>query len=89
MKYLYAGIIAISLGFIGPVSAEEEAKIGKDDFVSTSITDVFEKVNKVTTGDAPILESMDDYEMSASGERIPKKKTIKRKATALEEKLGQ
>lgn len=39
-----------------PVYAEEKPKLGKDDFVTTSINAVFEKLNQYTSGEKKILD---------------------------------
>lgn len=43
----------------GSIIYADEAKLGKDDFVSSAISDVFDKVGKVTSGEEPIIK--DDY----------------------------
>ncbi|MFH1190530.1 MAG: hypothetical protein V1682_07600 [Candidatus Omnitrophota bacterium] len=57
-------------------------------FVAGAISDIFDKVDKVTSGEKPLIESVDDYEMDSSGRRIPKNRNDDEKKTALEEKLG-
>jgi hypothetical protein len=89
MRY---GKLAVAVMLIGlPVSvyAADNDRAGKDGFVSSAISDVFEKVDKVTSGEKPLLESVDNYDMDSSGHRIPKRQDGKYKKSALEEKLGE
>lgn len=49
---------------VGMASADE-AKLGKDDFISSTISDVFDKVGKVTSGEERIIK--DDYRSTDKG----------------------
>ncbi len=96
MRY---GKLAVAVMLIGmPVSAYAADNGGaeKGGFVSGAISDVLDKVDKVTSGERPLLESVDDYEMDSSGHQIPKRRSDqykksadKYKKSALEEKLGE
>ena len=48
-------VLALALAVV-PVYAEEKPKLGKDDFVTTSINAVFEKLNQYTSGEKKILD---------------------------------
>ncbi|MBN1527004.1 MAG: hypothetical protein JW919_05450 [Candidatus Omnitrophica bacterium] len=69
-------IAALAPGGV-PAYAEENPKLGKDDFVTTSINAVFEKLNQYSSGEKKIL---DWDEMSATKEKAKAK-------TAEEEKI--
>lgn len=86
------GKLAVAIMLIGTsvsVYAADSEKAGKDGFVASAISDVFDKVDKVTSGEKPILESVDDYDMDSSGHKIPSRRTDKYKKSALEEKLDE
>ena len=46
--------------------SEEKPQLGKDDFVSSSISAVFDKVDKITSGEEPIFDK--NYKKSAGDE---------------------
>lgn len=60
-----------------PIYAEGE-KMGKDDFISNAISDVFDKVGKYTSGEKEIMSSKDEgmdedtgYDRDALGRKVP------------------
>ena len=71
MKILFALLavtIASSLAY-----AEEKPKLGRDDFVSTTISDIFEKVGQYTSGEKKIFDS--DWKNSGEGKGYGKGET--------------
>ena len=82
-------IIVVIIALSGLVYAADDRPASQDCFVLSAISDVFDKIGKVTSGEEPIIESVDDYDMDSSGRRIPKKRPGKYKQTLLEEKLGE
>lgn len=89
MKYAFVAVIIGVIGICAMAYAGGDPQLGKDDFLSSAISDVVDKVDKVASGNAKIFESVDDYEMTADGKRVPKRFTDKGKRTPLEEKLGE
>lgn len=89
MRYIYAVIIAGAVCLAVSAYAADDSKRGSESFVSNAVSDVVDKVDKVASGNIKIFESVDDYEMSSDGKRIPKKYGDKGKRTALEQKLDQ
>ena len=89
MKYIILAVAVLFAGMSFPVYAADSDGSEKGGFVAGAISDVFDKVDKVTSGEKPILESVDDYEMDSSGRRIPKRRSGDYKKSALEEKLGE
>ena len=83
-------VIAIVIaGMSGLVYAADDRPSSQDGFVSSAISDVFDKIGKVTSGEEPIIESVDDYDMDSSGRRIPKRRVGTNKQSSLEEKLSE
>lgn len=89
MRYENLAVAVMLIGMSVSAYAADGEKTGEGGFVASAISDVFDKVDKVTSGEKSILESVDDYEMDSSGRRIPKRRTGKYKKSALEEKLGE
>ena len=89
MRYGKLAVAVMLIGASVSVCAADSEEIGKNGFVSSAISDVFDKVGKVTSGEKPLLESVNDYEMDSSGHRIPKRIGDKYKKSELEEKLGE
>ena len=59
-------IIVISSACISAYAAEE--KLGRDDFVSSSIAAVFDKVGQYTSGEKRILEKEEDTTVENKGQ---------------------
>ncbi len=62
------------------IAYADDATLGKDDFVSSSIGAIFDKVGKYTSGEKKIFDDDQkdqpqgmDYEMDALGNKIPDK----------------
>ena len=89
MRYRKLAVAVMLVGMPVSLFAIDSEGVEKDGFVSSAISDVFDKIDKVTSGEEPILESIDDYEMDSSGHRIPKSRSDGYKKSALEEKLGE
>ena len=88
MNYRYLAIAILVTVASGAAYAADSSSSGDGTFVSSAISDIFDKVGKVTSGEKPIIESMNDYDMDSSGRTIPKKRGDTGKRSALEEKLG-
>lgn len=75
--YAIIAMIALSLAFSVVVGAVEEEKLGRDDFVSTTISAVFDKVGQYTSGEKGILlkeektGDRDRYSTDALGRPMP------------------
>jgi|GEM_PF-5626804 len=89
MKYVAAIFLAGAILLCAMACSADDSRRGEGSFVSNAISDMVDKVDNITSGREPILESVDDYEMSSDGKRIPKKYGDKGKRTALEEKLAE
>ncbi|MCX5677730.1 MAG: hypothetical protein NTY76_01320 [Candidatus Omnitrophica bacterium] len=89
MRYEKLAVAIMLIGMPVLAYAADSGQTEKDGFVSSAISDVFDKVDKVTSGEKPILESVNDYDMDSSGHKIPKRRSDKYKKSALEEKLGE
>lgn len=88
MNYRYLAVVVLLAAVSALSYAADSSSSGEGTFVSNAISDVFDKVGKVTSGEKPLIESMNDYEMDASGKMIPKKRGDTGKRSPLEEKLG-
>lgn len=63
-------VIAAVMAAAAVAGAEERGTLGKDDFVTSSIDAVFDKVNKITSGEEKIIDRklMETGEESGRGE---------------------
>lgn len=55
MKILLV-VVAVMFILCAAAYAEEKPKIGQDDFISSTVSDVFDKLNQYTSGQAKILD---------------------------------
>ena len=74
VKFILA-ILVVAIA-AGAVYAEEK-KLGKDDFVSSTISDVVDKVEKVTSGEEKIF--MDEYDNNGHEQIKPNEDPLGRK----------
>jgi len=91
MKKLVVVMLALgmALAAVGVQAADGEKKqLGKDDFVSTTLSDVFDKLGKFSSGEKSIVTSdYQDEETDFMGRKIKKRGASTGKKTALDEKL--
>ena len=73
--------LVIMMTAAGVPAYAEEAKAPNDDFISSTISDVFDKLGKYTVGEKDIFYSKDenkdkdkdaDYERDALGRKVPR-----------------
>lgn len=63
-KIIFYAVAVLFLGL--PVHAGE-GELGKDDFVTSTISDVFNKVGEYTSGEKTLLDPVDDKSSKRSG----------------------
>lgn len=75
----YMSTIALSIVMCA-IAYADDPTLGKDDFVSSSVGAIFDKVGQYTSGEKKIFEDDQkdepqgmDYEMDALGNKIPDK----------------